>query len=221
MNKFKFQVCLRRALRGSGLKFQAWAFCLMMMALFSCQRNYTPKPNSYYRIDFPDKEYRLYDSICPFTFEYPVYGKVVPDTHPNSEPCNMNIIFPKYKGTIYLTYIEIDSDRTFDQLIETEWDIVYKKIAQKADAVEPRLICDNPDENVFGVMYDIGGNAASQVLFFVTDSVKNWLRGSLYFYARPNHDSLAPVVSFFREDIVFLMESVRWKEENQKKTIKK
>ena len=211
VSSFKFQV--------SGFRFQVW-FCLVGMALFSCQRNYIPKPNSYYRIDFPEKEYQLFDSICPFTFEYPVYGKVTPDTHPNSEPCYMNIIFPKHKGTIYLTYIEIDSERTFDQLIENEWNIVYKKIARKADAVNERIY-DNPEENVFGMMYDIGGNAASQVLFFVTDSVRNWLRGSLYFYARPNHDSLAPVVAFFREDVIMLMESIRWKEENRKIQFKK
>jgi len=194
--------------------------CLLTI---SCQRNYVPKPNSYFRIDFPEKEYQLYDSICPFTFEYPVYGRITPDTHPNSEPCNMNIVFPNYKGTIYLTYIEIDSDsdRNFDQLIENEWDFVYKKIAQMADAVEEHLICDNLEENVFGKMFDIGGNAASQVLFFVTDSVKNWLRGSLYFYVRPNQDSLAPVVAFFREDVIALMESVRWKKGNLKSNLKK
>ena len=206
----------------NSFRFHVWAICLIITALFSCQRNYVPKPNSYYRIDFPDKEYQLYDSICPFTFKYPVYGTIMPDTRPNSGPCLMNIIFPKYKGTIHLTYIEIDSDndRTFDQLIENEWEIVYKKIAQRADAVDESLICDNHEEKVFGVMFDISGNAASQVLFFVTDSVKHWLRGSLYFYTRPNHDSLAPVVAFFREDIIALMESVRWKEGNLKSNLK-
>ena len=187
--------------------------------IISCQQSYTPKPSTYYRIDFPEKEYQLYDSICPFTFEYPVYGTVMPDSRPTSEPCWMNINFPKYKGTIYLSYKVIDSDNTFDRYIEDDWNIIFKKIAQKADAVDDHLY-DNPEENVYGMMYDIGGNAASQVQFYVTDSVRHWLRGSLYFYARPNRDSLAPVVSFFREDIMVLMESVRWKEENLKSNLK-
>ena len=208
MSSFQFSV----------FSFRGFALCLLIMSLFSCQQTYTPKPSTYYRIDFPEKEYQLYDSICPFTFEYPVYGMVTHLIPPSSDSCWLNIFFPRYKGTIHLTYRKIDND--FDQLIENEWDIVYKKIAQRADAVEPRLICDNPEENIFGVMYDIGGNAASQVLFFVTDSVRHWLRGSLYFYARPNRDSLAPVVSFFREDIMLLMESVRWKEENLKSNLK-
>ena len=200
-------------------KTQQVVLLLVNVLLFSCQPNYTPKPHAYYRIDFPEKEYRLYESNCPFTFEYPVYGTLVPDTRPTSEPCWMNIEFPKYKGTIYLTYWVIDSNNTFDRYINDDWNMIYKKIAQKADAVDERLII-RPETNVYGLMYEIGGNAASQVQFFVTDSVRNWLRGSLYFYARPNHDSLAPVVSFFREDIITLMESVRWKEGNLKTNLK-
>ncbi len=200
-----FQVCLRRARKlGSSLGL----FVFVCMFLFSCQRNYTPKPHAYFRIDFPEKEYQRYDNICPFTFEYPVYGRLVPDTRPTSEPCWFNIEFPKYKGTIYLTYLKIDDN--FDQLIENEWKMVYSKIAQRADAVEPHEYA-NPDLKVYGTIYDIKGNAASSALFFVTDSVKNFLRGSLYFAAKPNQDSLAPAVTFFREDIIHLMESIEWK----------
>ena len=179
---------------------------------FSCQRNYSPKPNGYYRIDFPDKEYRLYDSICPLAFEYPAYGKLLPDTRPDSEPCWFNIDFQRYRATIYLSYKEIDND--FDVFIEDNWSMIYQKIAQKADAVDERIY-ENPETKVFGTLYDISGNAASSVRFFVTDSVKNILLGSLYFAVRPNQDSLAPVIAFFRQDIIHLMESTRWKNKSK------
>ena len=45
-------------------------------------------------------------------------------------------------------------------------------------------------------MYDLKGNTASSLQFFVTDSTRNFLRGSLYFNAEPNKDSLAPVMDF-------------------------
>jgi len=197
-------------------KTQQVMFLVACMFLFSCQQTYTPKPNAYFRIDFPEKEYRLYDSNCPFTFEYPVYGTLVPDTRPTSEPCWFNINFPKYKGTIYLSYLEINSNNILDTFIEDNWKMIFGKIAQKADAVDPKDY-SNFDHNVYGTLFDINGNAASAVQFYVTDSVKNILRGSLYFYARPNQDSLAPAVAFFREDIVHLMESVRWKDVKLKK----
>jgi len=195
--------------------FQIWQimFLFSCLCLVACQQNYTPKPHAYHRIDFPDKGYQLYDSICPFTFEYPVYGTLAPYTRPASEPCWFNINFPKYKGAIYLTYHKVDN---FDLLIEDNWKMIYTVIAQMADDVrdEPHVI---PEMKVFGMIYDIKGNAASAVQFYVTDSVKNFLRGGLYFATRPNHDSLAPAINFFREDIVHLIESIRWKDINTKK----
>ena len=100
ISDFKFQVLSFTSLRASLFKFQDWTLFLMIMTLLSCQRIYTPKPNTYFRIDFPD--YQLYDSICSFTFEYLVYRIVAPDTYPNSYPYCMNTIFPKYKGTYRL-----------------------------------------------------------------------------------------------------------------------
>ena len=183
----------------------------MVVMLCSCQQNFTPKPYAYYRIDFPEKEYRMYDSIYPFTFKYPVYGTVTPDTRYGSELYWLNIKFPKYKGTIHLTYKEIDSD--FDRFIEDNWNFLFK-IAQKADAIDEKIF-ENPDEKVYGIVYEIRGNVASQVLFYATDSVKNFLRGSLYFSTRPNHDSLAPVVAFFSKDILTMVESLKWEEKKK------
>ena len=214
MNSFKFQV--------SSFKFQVVnrksqivnrLYLLLLVILFSCQQNYVPKPHAYYRIDFPDKEYRLYDSICPFKFEYPVYGKLLPDTRPTSEPCWFNVSFPKYRGTVYLSYIKINND--INRLIEENWTMLSKGAVPKADAIIPHEHA-YPERNVYGTIYDIKGNAAYSVQFFVTDSVKNFLRGSLYFYTKPNQDSLAPVISFFREDIIHLMKTIQWKEENRK-----
>ena len=184
--------------------------CLLLAAtLFSCQPNYVPKPSAYYRIDFPEKEYRLYDSICPFTFEYPVYGRLV--SRPDSA-CWLDITFPGYKATIHLTYMKISD---FDLFIEENQKMIYSGIAQKADAV---LLHEYviPEQKIYGTIYDIKGNAASSVQFFATDTVKNLLRGSLYFSTKPNQDSLAPVIAFFREDMIHLIESIHWKEENGK-----
>ena len=69
----------------------------------------------------------------------------------------------------------------------------------------------NDEEEVYGILYDFKGNAASPVQFFLTDSLHQYFRGSLYFNARPNADSIAPMMTFVREDIVRLIESFKWK----------
>jgi len=179
----------------------------VVLLSFSCQQNYTPKPNAHFRIDLPEKAYRMYDTIFPFTFEYPVYGKLEYLIPPTPDSCWLNIIFPKYRGTIHLTYGKVNNN--LEWLKEDIWKIVYSKISQRADFVDDSYLFYEPD--VYSVIYDIKGDAASPMQFLVTDSVKNFLRGSLYFSVKPNYDSLAPVINFFREDVIHLIETVRWK----------
>ncbi len=79
----------------------------------------------------------------------------------------------------------------------------------RADAINEELIY-NTDKRVFGILYDLKGNTATAVQFFVTDSINHFLRGSLYFSSEPNPDSLAPVIDFFRQDIAHMIETLKW-----------
>ena len=60
-------------------------------------------------------------------------------------------------------------------------------------------------------MYEITGNAASQIQFHVTDSTNNFIKGALYFYTKPNYDSVLPAVAYIKEDILQLVETLEWK----------
>jgi len=180
---------------------------LLMLLVPACQPSYTPKPRGYIRIDFPAKEYVLFDSVCPYTFEYPSYGKIVPDTDYNTEPCWINIEFPDFNGTIHISYKDVNQN--LNEFIEDSRELTYKHTI-KADAIK-ETVYTNPEQKVHGILYDIKGNAASSIQFYLTDSNTHFLRGSLYFNVQPDKDSLAPVISFFREDIIHLVESFAWK----------
>jgi gliding motility-associated lipoprotein GldD len=70
----------------------------------------------------------------------------------------------------------------------------------------------DPNRKMYGLIYEINGmSAASPYQFYLTDSTTHWLRGSLYFDAIPNNDSLAPVIDFVKTDIQHLFETIRWK----------
>ena len=180
---------------------------LLMFLALSCQRSYTPKPRGFLRVDFPAREYVLFDSVCPYTFEYPSYGKIVPDTDYITEPCWINIDFPDFDGIIHISYKEVNQN--LNDFIEDSRTLTYKHTI-KADAIK-ETVYTNPELKVHGILYDIKGNAASSIQFYLTDSNAHFLRGSLYFNVQPDKDSLAPVISFFREDIIHLMESFAWK----------
>jgi len=123
------------------------------------------------------------------------------------EPGFFNIEFPAYKAKIYLTYKDINNN--FASLMEQTYKMNVKNHIAKADAISEKEF-NNAANSVYGVLYDLKGNTASAVQFYITDSVRHYLRGSLYFDAEPNADSLAPVIDFFRSDVVHLIESVKW-----------
>ena len=52
--------------------------------------------------------------------------------------------------------------------------------------------------------------AASAVQFYVTDETSHFLRGSLYFNSPPNADSLAPVITFVKDDMMHLLNTFQW-----------
>jgi gliding motility-associated lipoprotein GldD len=180
---------------------------ILVFCLAGCQENYTPKPKSYFRIDFPEKKYITYESDCPYSFEYPVYAVIAPFKGSGSEPCWINIEFPGYKGKIHLTYKSVNND--LSRYVEDVRTLAYKHIIKADDIIEKPV--SFPDRNVYGLIYDIRGNTASSLSFYLTDSSRNFLSGALYFSVIPNKDSLAPVVRFFSQDIQHLIETLNWK----------
>jgi len=130
------------------------------------------------------------------------------DTVPDNS-CWFNITFPSLNGNLYLSYKDINDKNKLQKLIEDSHQLTFKHTV-KADYIDEHIL-ETPN-HVSGILYDVGGNAASALQFFVTDSTKHFLRGSLYFYNTPNADSMAPVIKFLRPDIVHLVSTLSWKE---------
>jgi gliding motility-associated lipoprotein GldD len=205
---------LKRAGRWSGVRrtgrhagFIALGMVLIFLYLDSCKQSYTPKPAGYMKITFPEKAYRLYSDQQYYQFEIPVYARVDIDSGPRSEPGWINVEFPSLNGTIHLSYKPVDDH--LNALITDCRELVYKHTV-KAQGIEETPFIE-PDQRRFGMIYDLKGDVASAVQFFITDSTDHFLRGSLYFNCRPNRDSLNPVIDFLREDILHLIETTQWK----------
>jgi len=181
-------------------------FFIILISLTACKKNYLPRPRGYFRIDFPEKRYQTYKSDCQYTFEYPVYAKIVKYDNHRTEPCWINIEFPSYKGKIHITYWPL-KDNLFQHMEDVRI-LAYKHIIKADDIIENPIIY--PERNVYGIFYDIKGNTACSASFYITDSTDNFLSGALYFSVKPNSDSLAPVIKFFKEDMQHLIETFEW-----------
>ena len=183
-------------------------FFFLFVTLSGCDDNTIPKQRAYFRITLPEKNYQRYNStLCPFSFDVPVYSQVVADKEQKAEPCWYNVEFPQFKGTLYLSYKSVHDD--LKRFIEDSRTLSMKHIS-KASGMEEKAI-ENKSKRVYGIYYDVKGNSASSVQFYLTDSSTNFIRGALYFYAVPNPDSIAPVLSFIEEDVKHLIESFSWK----------
>ena len=195
---------------------RSFVFCtgflfLCVQLLISCNSPYTPKPRGYFRINFPRHQYQQFNKPgYPYSFEYPVYANVVKDTSffddKPENPYWINIDFPQFNARIYISYKEVANN--FDKLREDAYKMTYKH-TYKATSIRDSLMQTPLD--VHGVFFDIGGNTATAKRFFVSDSVKHFLVGALYFDVTPNEDSLRIVNQFLQEDMQHLINTFQWK----------
>lgn len=190
------------------------AFALWVcVVLLGCGHDISPKPKAYPRVVFPEKNYQLVDPAgCPFRFELPVYARADRDTvffgEAPENPCWMNIQFPDFNGTINITYKSISGAESFANMLDDAHKLSFKH-AKKADFIDEARVQNA--QGVSGIIFEAGGEAASNFQFFLTDSSRHFIRGALYFNNEPNADSMAPVYRFVRQDLDRLISTFSWK----------
>ena len=181
---------------------------IVILLASSCGDSYIPKPRGYFRIDFPEKNYQAFDTTFPYTFEYPLYTKIFPDSSALAEPFWINIVYPAFHAQVHISYKTLRGD--LKDYLEDSRTLVNKHIP-KASSISQREYADTINR-VFGLVYDIkGSEAASTCQFYLTDSTTHFLRGALYFNLVPNNDSLSPVIDFLKADIEHMISTFRWK----------
>ncbi|MEA3317763.1 MAG: gliding motility lipoprotein GldD [Bacteroidota bacterium] len=189
-------------------KFLLSSIMLLTLSISSCKNEpATPKPRGYFRIDLPQKEYQQYNSTCPYTFEYSKYANISADPYFPNKKCWININYPGINGKIHISYKKLNNN--LSKFTEESRELAYKHTI-KAESINEKIFL-KPGRSVYGTLYNIKGNTASSVQFYLTDSTNHFLRGALYFNVQPNKDSLAPVINFVKEDITVLIESFKWK----------
>lgn len=191
------------------------AFALLF--LFSCSsESVVPKPRGFMKTNYPKKEYKLTATSCPYTFELPTYIHIQ-DKPVKGDTCFKDLLIPHFNAAIHLTYKSISSDSVLAQNIDQAHNLAYAH-TEKADDIQKTAVIDSK-RGVYGIIYDIEGNAASQVQFFLTDSSHHFIRAALIFNHRPNYDSLMPAIQYLREDIDQMIKTFKWAdfiEENSK-----
>lgn len=168
-----------------------------------CKEENLPKPKAMLQLEFPKVEYHKFDGDCSFQFFKNKLSAVKV-----SEDCSMQLEYPTMNGSIYLTYKPIQNN--LNKLLIDAQRLSYEHVIKADNISEQPFI--NYKDRVYGMFYEVTGNAASQSQFYVTDSLNHFVAGSLYFYAKPNYDSIYPAVIYLQKDIRKIMETLSWEE---------
>lgn len=190
-----------------------WKILLVFILFTGCREHYTPKPRGYFRINFPEKKYSKLKGNYPYSFDVPDYAVIEKDERNPDEKYWINVDVPANKAELHLSYYDLKNKQKptrelLFELMEETRSLAYKH-SIKADAINERIFV-NPRAKVYGTIYDIKGNAASPMQFFLTDSTSHFLRGALYISEVPDIDSLRPVIDFLEPDVVRLIETTTW-----------
>jgi gliding motility-associated lipoprotein GldD len=208
-----------------------YLFFLMLFAIAACNSTYTSKKTGYYKIDFPQRAYTSFnDPNYPYTFEYPVYAKIAKDTayfdSSSSNPYWINIVFPTFNGKIFISYKTIGGTsvykvknasggyrdsvgkNSFEKMVNDAYNLTFKNDI-KAYSIDDSVM--HTPNGLSGIFFSLSGNVATAKQFFLSDSVRHFLRGALYFDATPNEDSLRPVNAFLQQDMKHIINTLKWR----------
>jgi gliding motility-associated lipoprotein GldD len=181
-------------------------FFLFAVMFLSCDE-YTPKPEGYRRI--------VRQQAVPVRLDNPKFSFLYSgDTgieYLKSESGSgiwFNILYPDYNAILYCTYMQLSSEQDLSKMSDDSYKLAYSH-ASVAQGISQTRFVDSLN-HTFGIIYDIQGSVASPLQFYATDNASGFLRGSLYFSNAANADSVAPVVTFVKDDIIRIMETLVW-----------
>lgn len=184
------------------MNFKYYYIVVLLAVFISCKDDdYLPKPKGFLRLEYPKVTYEKSKTV-PYEFETNNKAQVLV----NSKSW-MRIKYPELKASIDITYRPVKNNIT---KLFKESDKLTIKHASKANEIYSDQYIDKR-ERVYGALNNVTGNVASPLQFHVTDSVKHFLVGSVYFDSKPNYDSIYPAIKFIERDVKHLMSTVKWR----------
>lgn len=186
----------------------SFALILLMVGVFgSCRRSVVPKPYGYFRIAIPDTAYTYCDlKGYPYQFRLSDNAFVVEREH-SGDHYWIDIQYPAINATIHCSYKPVDNN--LRALAKDAHEFLYSH-STVASAIPAQEYADD-QRNVYGLYYELHGNTATPIQFYLTDSVGHFFRASVYCNTIPNQDSLAPIYDYLRQDARVIIESMIWR----------
>ena len=177
-------------------------YIFLPLVLISCNEDVTPKPQAELRLDYEEADFVRFENECLYSFDMNDDAVITA-----KGDCNFTIDYPRMKATIFLSYKDVNGN--IKELLQDAQKLTYEHVIKADDILEQPYI--NKKSKVYGMFYQVEGNAATNAQFYLTDSTRHFVTGSVYFYAKPNFDSIMPAADYIKNDMRMIMESMKWK----------
>ncbi len=179
------------------------SFVVILIGLYSYFSNgeyYIPKPKALIKINLPDNNSELY-SDNKLSFRYSKSANIT--TKQNAYSVNFN----DYKSRIYFNINDL-----------TDLDLeIYKfensiSVHEKKGAYINANIVEDTSESIYGLLcYLEGNNIATSSQFFITDSIRYFVRGGLEF-----NSAIIPEIEvqnvIMKQEVFKLIQSLKWQD---------
>lgn len=179
-------------------------FLISLIFTLSCTE-YTPKPRGYFRLEPAEARYvKLPVSDLPYSFS--VSDKVVVELPDEQETGWITLTYPEFNATLYCSYLPVTNGNLTELTDES------RKLVERMEQQMKVTAYEDKESSIYGMFFDISGNVASPVQFYLTDSLSRFFRGALYYHATTKSDSIAPMTDYLRKDMIELVQTFSWKD---------
>lgn len=180
---------------------------ISILLLTSCKEEVLPKPNAYLKLEYPATTYSSIETNCSYYFEKSEHAILK-----QKENCWMELYYKDLKATVFITYRPVN--KNLNEILKETEKLTFEHTV-KADAINSQAY-ENKEKRVYGKIFYVEGNAASNLQFHLTDSSKHMITGALYFYSKPNYDSIVPAIKYIEKDLKHLIETFQWNDDDVK-----
>lgn len=192
----------------TSLLFTATGVLFMLMACSETPP--VPKPSTYLKTEFPEHTYRQY--ISPGAYQFDLADLYQPKSFELAKQnySVQEIDLGPLNGTLFLYYLKIPNKDSLPEIINFANDKVdeHKIMAEKIDFEQ----VISPKKHVYGTFFELKGNVATNFQFYLTDSVRHFIRGEVLLNCRPNYDSLRPTLQYLKTDLQQLLKNFQWRQ---------
>ena len=175
-------------------------FILSFLIFASCDNSSLPKQKGFFSPEFSYPKYEN-QALCNFKFNRNLSSNII-----KTNECNYEIYYKDLDAKIYLNKIKLTNNLNE---LSLKFDEKVFNNSEYADQILTSEYSD-PSKKVYSRIYFFVGDTPSNIQFYLTDSVSNYISSSTYFNSKPNYDSLLPYIHYIRSDIRKFIESFDW-----------